>query len=58
MKMDESYKVLTNQPNKKYRSSTVVFYYVLQHVLAVRISLHQMHNKKCKERERPVFTVV
>jgi len=50
MKMDESCKVLTDQPNTTCRSSTAVFYYILQHVLAVRISHHQIH-KKCKGRE-------
>jgi len=56
IKMDLSYKVLTNQPNTTYSSSTVVFYYILQHVLAVQISHHKVYNKKCKWREACLYS--
>jgi len=34
-------KVLIIRPNTTYRSSTIVFYYTLQHVSAVQFSHHQ-----------------
>jgi hypothetical protein len=47
-----SHKVLIIRPNTTYRYSTLVFYYTLQHVLAVQVSHHQVdvgNRKKCKE---------
>ena len=54
-------KVLTIQPNTTYISSTTVFYYILQYVLAGWISHHKVdvwYTTRNIKRERPVFTVV
>jgi len=37
-----SHNVLIIRPNTTYRCSTIVFYYTLQHVLAVQFSHHQV----------------
>jgi hypothetical protein len=43
-------KVFIIRPNTTYRSSTIAFYYTLQHVSAVQISHHQVDvEKKQKE---------
>jgi len=52
-------KVLIIWPNTNYRSSTTVFYYVLQHIWAVHISQHQVAIAfKKGEREKALFTVL
>jgi hypothetical protein len=59
--MDIHFKVLFMRRNRTYRSSTVVFYYTLQHVSPVHICHHQVdvgYTKINMKGEGPVFTML